>query len=60
MDDRQQVTALQEAAADDESMRAYRPVSQLTDLTNKTQLLHGRQQAVRRGVRQTGLLGQFG
>ena len=60
MDDRQQITALQEAAADDESMGAHRPVAQLTDLTNKTQLLHGRQQAVSRGVRQAGLLGQFG
>jgi hypothetical protein len=50
VDNRQQITALQEAAADDKRMRAHRPVAQLTDLADKAQLLHGGQQAVSRGV----------
>ena len=56
---RQQVAALQEAAADDKRVRAHRPVPQLADLADKAQLLHGGQQAVRRGVRQASLLGQL-
>ena len=56
---RQQVTALQEAAAHDKRMRAHRPVPQLAYLADKAQLLHGGQQAVRRGVRQASLLGQL-
>jgi len=56
---RQQVAALQEAAADDERMGADCPVPQLANLTHKTKLLHGGQQPVRGGVRQTSLLSQL-
>jgi hypothetical protein len=35
-------------------------VAQLTNLADKAQLLHGRQQTVGGGVGQPGLLGQFG
>ena len=59
MDNRQQIAALQEAAANDKGMCAHRPVSQLADLADKAQLLHSGQQAVRGGVRQASLLGQL-
>ena len=51
VDDRQQITALQEAAADDKGVCADGPMPQLTYLTHKSQLLHGGQQAVGGGVR---------
>ena len=60
VDDRQQIAALQKAAADHKGMCAHGPVAQLTNLADKAQLLHGRQQTMGGGVRQPGLLGQFG
>ncbi len=59
VDNRQQVAALQEAAADNKRMRPHRPVSQLAHLTHESQLLHGGQQTVRGGVRQASLLRQL-
>lgn len=46
VDNRQQIAALQKAAADHEGMRADGPVAQLADTADETQLLHGGQQAV--------------
>lgn len=41
-------------------MRPYGPVTQLANLADEAQLLHGGQQTVSRGVGQTRLLRQFG
>ena len=60
MDNRQQIAALQKAAAHHEGMRPDGPVAQLADLADETQLLHGGQQAVSGGVGQTRLLRQLG
>ncbi|CAM3441499.1 hypothetical protein KLVA111898_09805 [Klebsiella variicola] len=60
VDNGQQITALQKAAADHEGMRPDGPVSQLTDLADEAQLLHGGQQTVCGGVGQTRLLRQLG
>ena len=38
---RQQITALQEAAAHDKRMRAHRPMAEFANLTHEAQLLHG-------------------
>ena len=57
---RQQVAALQEAAADHKGVRADGPQAEIADLAHESLLLHGGEQAVSGGVRQAGLLGQIG
>ncbi len=60
MHHRQQVAALQEAAADHKGVRADGPQAEIADLAHESLLLHGGEQAVSSGIRQAGLLGQIG
>lgn len=60
MHHRQQVAALQEAAADHKGVRADGPQAEIADLAHESLLLHGGEQAVSGGIRQAGLLRQIG
>ena len=60
MHQRQQIATLQEAAAHHKGMCSDGPQPQIAHLADKALLLHGAEQTMSGGVRQTCLLCQFG